>query len=408
MKRSKRTVHFVPTRAGRRIALGAFATLALLGVAVDAMAQGSVQVRGLIDIVGTHLTDDRYLNTVNTNDSNFDALRSRLFVEGQRGNTSVYLQFLVSPESYNTFRFFGGYLMHRVLADRNIFLEAGLIPLQDGIWASHTYSNKNPLIGIPMAQYWKTSMSATMIPTDLDQLLAMRGRGQHGFVYADSNGVRGKPYATSPIVYDNCWNYGAFSLGTVGRVEYAVGVTVGAPAAAVSGSDTNDDLTLHAKVGYAVTPGFKVWVTGVRGAYLDRVVQDYLPAGKSVNDYYQKLFIVSADWKVWRLSFMGEAYLNHFDTPIRPEGLSNHSYYVQGVYSPLPGWDVAVRYDTMLFEDVVSGAGEVVTWDKDYRRVEGGVGYHVSRDLFLKGVVQATGDDEEWTAIPALQVSFSF
>ncbi len=408
MKRSKSTVRLVPSRTGRRIALGAFAALALVGFAVDAFAQNTVQVRGLIDIVGTHLGDDRYLNTVNTNDSNFDALRSRLFVEGKRGNTSVYLQFLVSPESYSQFRFFGGYLMHQIWQERNIFLEAGLIPLQDGIWASHTYSNKNPLIGIPMAQYWKSTMSATMMPTDMNQLLSMRGQGQTGFVYADSNGVRGVAHATCPIVYDNCWNYGAFSLGTVGRVEYAVGVTVGAPAAAVAGSDTNDDLTFHAKLGYEFAPGFRMWVTGVRGAYLDRVVQDYLPAGKTVNDYFQTLFVASAEWNWWRLSLMGEAYMNHFDTPIRPEGLSNYSYYLQGVYSLFAGLDVAFRYDVMQFEDVPNADGELVTWDEDYRRVETGLGYHVSRDLFLKGVVQATAEQENWTVIPALQVSFSF
>jgi hypothetical protein len=409
MKRSIANEGLAPPRAGRMLALAAIAILAVLGLALDALAQSpSIQVRGLVDIVGTDVGGNRDLNTVNTNDSNFDALRSRLFVEGQRGNTSVYLQFLVSPESYNEFRFFGGYLMHRPLEDRNVFLQAGLVPLNDGIWAPHTYSNKNPLVGIPMAQYWKTTMAYTMMPQDLDQVFAMRGRGQQGFVYADSSGVRGQPYATAPVVYDNCWNYGAFALGTLGRVEFALGVTLGAPSSPVQGSDINDNLALHAKLGYAFTPGLKLWLSGARGAYLDRTVEPYLPAGTTVNDYFQDLFIVSGEWQWWRMSMMGEWYLNHYDTPVRADGLSNQSYYLQAVYSLAAGWDVALRYDAMRFEEVTSGSGVRQTWDENTQRWEGGLGYHVTRDLFVKGVAQATRGDEDWTLIPAFQASFTF
>jgi hypothetical protein len=104
----------------------------------------------------------------------------------------VYLQFLVSPESYNAYRFYGGYLMHRVFEQRNVFLEAGLIPVHDGIWASQTYSNKNPLVGLPMTYYWKSTLASTMMPVDLDQMLVARGEGQTRVTYSDSNGVRGK------------------------------------------------------------------------------------------------------------------------------------------------------------------------------------------------------------------------
>lgn len=410
MRRSLPPAATIPSRVGRRIAVGAFVVLALVGFAVEAWADGTIQVRGLVDLVGTNLGDERYLNTVNTNDSNFDALRSRLFVEGQRSHTSVYLQFLISPESVNQFRFFGGYLMHRLFDNRNVFLEAGLIPLQDGIWASHTYSNRNPLVGIPMAQYWKSTMSATMMPSSLDDLLAKRGQGQTGFVYEDSSGVRGTPHPGAPIVYDNCWNYGAYGLGTLGHVEFALGVTVGAPAASVQGSDTNDNLAVHAKVGYAFTPGLKLWVSGARGAYLDRVVAPYLPAGKTVNDYYQNLLMVSGEWEWQHLHVMGEAYFNHFDTPVRRDGLDNTAYWLQGVYTPLPGWDVALRYDLLGFATVTDGSGRSVTWDENYTRWEGGVGYHASRDLLLKGVLQATrgADDDGWDLIPAVQVSFTF
>jgi hypothetical protein len=410
MRHSLRHSPFVPSTAGRRIALGAFLTLALLAVAVNALAQSAIQLRGLVDIVAGNDDDYRYYNTVNTNDSNFDALRARLFVEGSRGQTSVYLQFLVSPESYNAYRFYGGYVMHRVFEERNLFLEAGLIPIHDGIWASHTYSNKNPLVGIPTAYYWKTSMSATSVPVDLDQLLSMRGRAQeYGVNYTDSTGaVRGKRYASSPILYDNCWNYGLYSLGTLGRVEFAAGITLGTASAAVQGSDTNENLAIHGKVGYAFTPGFKLWLSATRGAYFDRVVAPYLPAGTTANDYFQNLAGVSADWKWSRLWLMGEYFQNHYDTPVRADGLDNQSYYVQAVYSFRPAWNACVRYDAMRFDEVEDSAGNAMSWDENVERWETGVGYHVSRDLILKGVTQFTRAGQGWELIPAVQASFAF
>lgn len=409
MRRSLCAVHLVPCDAGRRIALATFVTLALLGVAVNSFAQNSIQLRGLVDIVGTDTGDYRWYNTLNTNDSNFDALRARLFVEGQRGQTSVYLQFLVSPESYSSYRFFGGYIMHRVFEERNVFLEAGLIPVHDGIWASQTYSNKNPLVGLPMTYFWKSTLAFTMMPTDLDQMLSVRGRGQNRFVYSDSNGVRGRAYATMPVLYDNCWNYGLYSLGSLGRFEFAVGATVGTTGAPVQGADVNDNLGLHAKVGFAFTQGLKAWVSGARGAYLSRDVAPYLPAGKSVNDYYQDLLGVSVDWKLWRVALTGETFYTHADTPVRADGLSTVSYWGQAVYSVAAGWDLAFRYDALRYEKVESSTGQTMTWDLNVDRMETGIGYHVSRDLLLKGVVQMTKQDGgKFEMIPAVQSSFSF
>ncbi len=410
MRRSSNAIHWGP--AGRSIAVATFLALALIGIAVNARGQGlgnAIQVRGLVDLVATDVGDYRYLNTNNTNDGNFDALRTRLFVDGKRNNTSVYLQFLISPESYSEFRFFGGYVMQRVHEDRNIFLEAGLIPAHDGIWASHTYSNKNPLIGIPLQQYWKSSLPYTMMPNNLDDLLSKRGQSQeYGVSYSDSNGTRGYRYAAMPILYDNCWNYGAFALGTLGRFEFSLGFTLGPPSATVQGADINDNLSPHAKLGYAFTPGLKIWGSYAHGAYLDRAVAQYLPAGRTVNDYYQDLYGGSLDWKVWRLWFMGEYFFNKYDTPIREEGLSNQSFYLQTVFSLAPAWDICMRYDALIFGEVEDSAGNRVTWDDNVYRVESGVGYHVSRDLIVKGVVQTTRTQGDWDMIPAIQASFGF
>ncbi len=376
----------------------------------NAYGDGITSLRGLVDLVAQGDDDVRLLNTTNVRDSNFDPLRARLFVEGSRGNTQVFLQFLFSQESFDATRMFGAYVMQRLFDGRDHWLEAGKIPVHDGIWSPHTYSNKNPLIDIPLAYYWKANLPNRMMPTDLDQLLEQRGQGQAGVFYADSLGARGVPYASNPILSDNCWNYGLYSLGVAGRFEYAFGLTYGSAAAPVSSLDSNEDLALHAKLGFVFTPGLRAWVSATRGAYLARDVARFLPVGKSVNDYYQELVIVSADWR-WRHVFvMGEVFFNHFDTPLRADGLSNRSLYVQGVYTVAAGWDIAVRYDEMRYE-VVEGSAVNTSWDQDVYRFEGGVNYNISRDVRIKGVVQGTHIGNGWESrniVPALQMTVSF
>lgn len=373
-------------------------------------AQSTLQVRGLTDLVAQGDDDKLYLNQTFVNDSNFDALRARIFIEGGTERTNVFIQTLFSQRSFMPFRLYGAYLMHRVFEEREVFLEAGLIPVHDGVWAPNTYSNKNPLIGIPMGYYWKTTMSAYQMPVDIDQVVSMKGQGQAGFEYADSSGVRGRQRHSAPVIYDNCWNLGAYSIGVLNNFEYALGVTVGAPADPVQTTDTNENISVHAKMGYAITPGLQVHLSGAIGAYMSNDVAPYLPAGKTVNDYLQRLLIGSVQWQ-WRyLETVGEFIWNTFDTPVYSDPLHSTSFWVQGVYKFRPGWYVAVRYDDMRFMDVQTSAG-VESWDQDIYRVESGIGYNVSRELITKFVIQQTNTGDGWQSenlVPAIQASFAF
>jgi len=381
----------------------------LVATVNDLRADGTTAIRGLVDFVGQGQDDLRFLNTVNTADSNFDPLRARLFIDGARDNTQVHIQFLLSQMSRSQTRLFGAYLLHRIFDDREIYAEVGLVPGHVGIWAANTYSDKNPLISVPLAYFWKSNLHSRQMPTDIDQMLAARGQGQTGIAYADSNGLRGTPYGTATVLYDNCWNYGAFSLGAVGNFEFAAGITYGTPGVPVASTDTNDNFALNGKVGYVVAPGWKAWVSGSTGAYLADDVIAYLPEGKTPNDYRQTLLGVSSDWKWQNLHAMGEVFFNHFDTPLRDDGLSSRSFYVQGAYTLYTGWELAARYDEIRYERI-AGSGEEISWDRDVARIETGVVYRISRDLRLKAVVQATdiGTGYGDNVIPAGQLTFSF
>ena len=248
------------------------------------------------------------------------------------------------------------------------------------------------------------------MPNDLSDLFAQRGQGQAGVFYADQNGPRGQGWSSASILYDNCWNHGLYALGKTKSVEYAFGVTTGAPSSPVRGSDTNQDISLHGKVGIAPTEWSSVHVSYARGAYLWDDVTPYLPAGNSVNDYQQELWILSGQVSGGRFVGHGEFFWNHFDSPLHPDGLGSTSYYVEGTAKLWPGTYAALRFDEMRFASLSDGT-QTMTWDQNVRRAEFGFGYSVSRDLRLKAVVQMfdLGDGfSSDNSLPVMQASLRF
>ncbi len=380
-------------------------------LACRATAQTDLQVRGLLDVVGHGNDSALYLNRTNVQDSNFDNLRARVFVEGGTERTRAFLQVLFSDVGYDHIRFHGGYVLHRVFEAREVYLEAGKIPVHLGTWAPQTYSNKNPLVGIPLAYYYKSTLPYRQMPTDLEQLLSKRGRGQQGVVYTNPDGsMRGAPYSTAPMMYDNCWDYGAFVLGASHAFDWSLGTTLGAPGSPVGGPETNSSVSVHGRVGYAPTAGLALHLSAARGAYLWDDVAPYLPANSRVDDYAQTLWGLSLHWAWRHLDLGSEVFFNHFETPLRADGLGSHSYYMSAQYRFLPGLYGALRYDAIRFEVVDSAAGRV-TWDENLQRVEAGVGYRRTRELLVKLVGQLNENGSGWdldNLLPAAQVSFAF
>jgi hypothetical protein len=400
----------IETRAVRIVHL-AVVTASMLALPHAAAAQSELHMRGLVDLVGTGNDVDAYLNRTMLQMSNFDALRARLFVEGGTTRTRAFVQALVTDAGNEQFQLYGAYVQHKLFEDREVYLEAGKIPVHLGTWAPRTYSNRNPLVGVPLAYYYRSTLGSMMMPIDLEDLLAERGNGQRGVSYRNPDGSpRGAFYGVAPMMYDACWDYGAYVLGSTHRFDAALGATFGAPSNPAGGADTNSSLALNAKVGWAPLPGVALHVSFARGAYLSDDVADYVPAGTSVDDYAQTLWGGSVAWGFGHTDIIAEAFTSHFETPLRDDGLRTFSYYAEGRYRFSPGWYAALRWDEMRFEEVESAAGPV-TWDQNIRRTEAGIGYHLSRELLVKAVAQVndTGDGFDLDRmLPAVQTSFVF
>jgi hypothetical protein len=382
-----------------------------LATALPAAAQSDLRVRGSVDIVGAGHDADGFLNHTMLQTSNFDLLRARIFVEGGTERTRAFVQTLITDAGREPFLLYGAYVQHRLFEGRELYMEAGKIPVHLGTWAPRTYADRNPLVGVPLAYYYRSTLPFRMMPNDLEDLLAARGRGQRGVVYTNADGSpRGGTWGLMPILYDNCWDYGAFLLGSSHRFDAALGVTLGPPGAPAMGPETNGSVAWNAKVGWAPVPALAVHLSFARGAYLTREVAPYVPAGRRVEDYAQTLLGASATWNLSHTSFVAEAFSNHAETPLRAAGLASLSYYVEGKHRFAAGWYAAARWDEIRFETVDSAAGPV-TWDQNVRRIEAGIGYHVSRELQVKAVAQVndTGAGFDFDRmLPAVQTAFVF
>src|SRR5262245_951430 len=100
-----------PVRSGTLVMLGAAIAIAVLTVAPSARAASDLDVRGILDVVGTGHSRAFDSNLFNLGDSNFDAYRLRMFVEGPvTDGFSVYTQFLFDDAT--TPRAIGAYLLY--------------------------------------------------------------------------------------------------------------------------------------------------------------------------------------------------------------------------------------------------------------------------------------------------------
>lgn len=388
-------------------------TLLLAFGLVAAPASADFAMRGLIDaVVTTDGEAGREINFVRTGVSAFDPLHTRLFFEGGSERTRAFVQVLFRDTSAYPIRLFGAYVVHQPFESEQLFAQIGKIPTPEGSWGPRTYADQNPLIGSPLAYTWQTTLSSSAIPVDIDDLVARKGQATSAPAYTDGGGtLRGVAGPQTVLLYDNCWNDGVAVLGTRSGIEYQVAVTLGTSGTPINGVDTNDDLALHARLGWSPVPEVVVRGSWTRGAYMHRGAEPYLPAGNTANDYDQELWMLSLELSRGYFVFHGEFVAGRFDSPVRADGLGVNSGYAELQYKFAVGWTAAMRYDTIRFEEVETSSG-TTAWDQDLDRVEAGISFDVSRDLIVKGVVQTNSFADEGAledrTFTALQTVFRF
>jgi hypothetical protein len=182
-------------------------------MAIEAgIAEAQVSVGGIVDLVARN----READLTNRNfggSSNLDEVRARVFLDAPVDqNVQVFTQLLIA--GYGDLSLVGAYVRFDELAGGSTGLQVGLIPSTVGNWGPRTYSDQNPLVGVPLVQNHHSALVPDS-PQDVDSLRVERDRRSQGGL---------------PILYDNCWNTGVEWFGQAGAFDWSV--------AALSGSTT--------------------------------------------------------------------------------------------------------------------------------------------------------------------------
>jgi hypothetical protein len=347
----------------RWVACGAIAFAAMAG-----SARADVTVSGLADFVLRNRGEDDLVNTSFGGQSPFDPIRIRLFFDANvSDNTSVFVQFLTDEFEPSLY---GAYARFENIAGSSMGVQAGLIPNTVAAWGERTYSDKNPLIGIPLMQVHHTALMPYAPQATVDELLEARDmRSQYGL----------------PLLYDNCWNTGLEVFSTVGEVDLS--------AAMLSGSVTEPTRTQEkdipqgtAKVSWSPSPAWRVGVSGFYGPYFVEGMVGLDP-GQESQDFPNSGVVGDFYWGSRWVDVYAEGMICEWQHPQLPD-LTASSAYGEVKYKFMPKWYVAGRFDFIDFGEVTDSTGREVPWDYPVSRIEYGIGFKPRPRVILKAVGQ--------------------
>lgn len=342
--------------------------VAVVGILLwAAPLRAEIVISGLAELLARNAEDD-ITNANFRPTSNLDETRTRLFVDAEVSpGIQFFSQFLISH--YSDFFIYGAYLRFEELGGTPVNLHAGLMPSTVGNWAPRTYSDRNPLVGVPLLWNHHTSLQPKEVQATVADLLAARDVRTHSGL---------------PLLYDNCWNGGVELWGQSGPFDWSVGLLNGSTT--YPDRDRNKQMPqVTSRVAWARTPAFVVGLSGWAGPYL-RTDSEAL-GGRNENDYLNVGGGVDLAWTMRRVEIHSEVMHTSWEHPLLPN-LAATSGYVEAKVRFLARWFVASRAGFVEPSRVTDETGHSVQWDYPIRRVESGLGYRVAPRVTVKAVAQ--------------------
>lgn len=310
--------------------------------------------------------------------SNFHTLRARFSAVGTvSANISLYGQ-VISDNASALFYLYSAYARLTPSFAPNLAVNVGLIPIPLGSFGNRNYSDKNPVIGVPLIYNYFMDLNPVEPQVSNSEILANRGMGNYlGSYYGyDVRGV--------PVIYESYWNTGINIYGSVKSLDYSLAALSGAlshPYIQVQDRRPNFAAQLAAR---PVT-GLKLGAFGSYGPYLGNSVEEDLLPGQELNDFNQILFGFLAEFERGPFETHNEIVFNSFQHPFLGY-LKNNGFYVEAKYKIIAGLYAAVRYEQMNFGKIEdeTAPGSSYTWDYNLRRIEAALGYYLERRVLLK------------------------
>ncbi len=131
---------------------------------------------GEISVIFGPRDDDAFFNYTDYEHNALRIARVRLFGEW-RMIPALSLIGELRTEDTDVIDAAAGYVRWRPFTDGGLVIQAGRIPPVIGAFARRAYGRDNTVIGLPLAYQYLTSLRPDALPTTIDDLLRMRGRG---------------------------------------------------------------------------------------------------------------------------------------------------------------------------------------------------------------------------------------
>ena len=294
----------------------------------------------------------------------------------------------------NTFQLYGAYGRLSRIAGSEVNLQFGLIPSPVGAWGPRTYSDQNPLVGVPLLYNYHSSF-VPGAPDSVRLVAELRA----------ASDVRSN--FGLPLLYDACWNTGVELYAVHNKLTYSFGLLSGAVSHPTTSQEKNiPQATTH--ITYAFNPGLVVGFSGFVGPYMaEGGINDSLPAGAKETDYLNVGVGYELYYSTRYFEAHSEAFYSYWEHPY-VDNLKLFSGYLEGKYKFTPGWYCAGRVGFYEPGKLATGTGERIHWDYPVKRYEVGIGYHPNRKSTIKLVTQVNRfdfTDEFDSELYALQFS---
>ena len=151
------------------------------------------------------------------------------------------------------------YLRWRPVENREFDIQIGRIPPVIGEFARRAYGRDNPVIGLPLAYQYLTSLRPDALPATVDDVLRMRGRG-----WRPSYPIGSQEIETGvPLVSATRWDTGIEARWRMAWLELAGAFTRGAPAVPVV-RETNGGRQWSGRAAVYMPAGLRVGVSAAR------------------------------------------------------------------------------------------------------------------------------------------------
>jgi hypothetical protein len=277
-------------------------------------------------------------------------------------------------------------------------VQAGRIPPVFGAFGRQGYGVSNPLIGLPLAYQYQTTLRGDALPGSSATLLNWRGRG---WSLRYSPAIGATYFAPGmPIISSQQWDTGVQAhWGTsTSPVDVSASVTNGTLSYPQI-EDNNHGKQVSARVAFRPATGLVAGVSAARGEFLDHEVDELLPAGVRHDPYTQRAFGVDAEYSRGYWLFRSETIVSDWRVPqvgTEPtlrNPLRAWASFAEATWRVAPRWYLAGRAEHMGFSRTETASHQLETWDAPVTRVEVGAGYTIRRNVRAKIVYQQNWRD---------------